>query len=110
MAQKGKIPGPEKYSHPRKNFNDVTKKSKIYTRDRDSSFDDIVKHAKSTPGIGKYDVTKYDEKVNKKCRAAYNLKDERIYPTDEAMYIAKKMPSSMAASDVKLDRVKPRPF
>ena len=46
----------------RTDFNDVKKKSKIYTKDWKSFYEDIVKEAKNSPGIGKYNVTEYDEK------------------------------------------------
>lgn len=59
MKDKAKIPSPDKYlcNVHRKNFNDLTKKSRIYAFERDlySTFNTITKDAKKTPGTGKYE-------------------------------------------------------
>ena len=100
------IPAPSKYAHLKKDFNDITKKSKIYTTDRTSSFDNVIKDAKKSPGVGRYDTLKWDEKMNKKAKVCYTQKQERIYPTDEQIYISKSIPSSYPA--VKLETIKKR--
>ena len=46
MVAKAKIPSPDKYAPIRANFNDIKKKSVIFTRDRESSFDFVIKAAK----------------------------------------------------------------
>ena len=73
MTQKAKIPSPDKYAPIRANFNDMKKKSVIFTRDRDSSFDFVIKAAKQTPGVGRYDTYNYDEKIIKPPRVNHRL-------------------------------------
>ena len=46
IHQKKNIPSPDKYAHLRPNFNDVSKKSKIYIADRQNYMNQIQKDAK----------------------------------------------------------------
>ena len=54
MEAKTKIPGPDKYecNVHRKDFNDMKKKSKIFTHERGSSVLDTIKESKKFPGVG----------------------------------------------------------
>ena len=82
-----KLPGPFSYksSAHRTNFNDITKRSKIYTQDRKSAIDIITKGSRWVPGIGKYKVDAYDEKVLKPPKGTYKQKCDRITFHDECM-------------------------
>jgi len=51
----------------------MKKKSVIFPRDRDSSFDFVIKAAKQTPGVGRYDTYNYDEKIIKPPRVNHRL-------------------------------------
>ena len=73
MKEKAKIPSPQKYAPIRANFNDMKKKSVIFPRDRDSSFDFVIKAAKQTPGVGRYDTQNYDEKIIKPPRVNHKF-------------------------------------
>mmetsp|Transcript_5481 Transcript_5481/g.9290 ORF Transcript_5481/g.9290 Transcript_5481/m.9290 type:complete len:268 (-) Transcript_5481:147-950(-) len=108
IEEKKLVPSPDKYSHQRKHFNDMRKNSKIYTRDRQSFFADVMKESKASPGVGKYEITAFDEKRNKRPNASYKQSQPRIYPSDEAMYISSQIPGSYPA--VKLDTIKKRPY
>jgi len=88
MKQKKLIPGPEKYNGHRKTFNDPNKKSKIFTYDRTNSIDDIIKAAKKTPGIGRYEVYAFDEKRIKPPKGIMN-KDIRWTTCDEELFLGK---------------------
>lgn len=57
-----KLPSPDKYNGHRANFNDMTKKSKIYMFERKVYIDDVKAAAKKTPGVGKYENFGWDEK------------------------------------------------
>ena len=72
MEAKAKLPGPDKYecNVHKKEFNDMTKKSKIYTHERRSSVLDTMNEAKKLPGVGKYETTAFDEK---RCRPPRGL-------------------------------------
>ena len=81
-----KVPSPDKYAPQRPHFNDITKKSKIYMFDRKVQIDDVIKAAKKTPGVGRYENRGWDEKMIKPPRGLskssmdkYNLFDEKIY-------------------------------
>ena len=86
MKDKAKIPSPDKYlcNVHRKNFNDITKKSKIYAFERQSTFNSIIKDAKKTPGTGKYETTAYDEKRLRPPRGIHKTSVERFTVLDEA--------------------------
>jgi hypothetical protein len=43
MKSSAKIPSPDKYAHPRKDFFDPLKKSRIYVHDRKAMYQDIEK-------------------------------------------------------------------
>ena len=94
MKEKAKIPSPDKYlcNVHKKNFNDLTKKSKIYTFDRQSTFNTIIKDAKKTPGTGKYETTIYDEKRLRPPRGLHKASAERITVLDEATAHGKSIP------------------
>lgn len=110
MKDKAKIPSPDKYlcNVHKKNFNDITKKSKIYAFDRQSSINQVVKDAKKTPGIGKYETTKYDEKYCKPARGLHKATVERITVIDEARNHGKSIPDKYP--EVELNSIKNRPY
>jgi hypothetical protein len=87
MNREKKLPGPSTYSNTnhRTNFNDMTKKSKILTHDRKSAIPIIANNNKWVPGIGKYNVAAYDEKMEKPAKGTYTFKDDRISTIDEAL-------------------------
>lgn len=89
-----KLPAPDSYSSSahRKNFNDVDKRSKILTNDRKSAIQIIASEKKWVPGIGKYNVTTYDEKFEKPAKGLHKTKDARITFHDEAMSRGKELP------------------
>ena len=76
MKEKAKIPSPDKYlcNVHKKDFNDISKKSKIYAYDRKSSFDDLIQISKKLPGTGKYDTTRFDEKRNRPPKGYHKVK------------------------------------
>ena len=94
MKDKAKIPSPDKYlcNVHRKNFNDITKKSKIYAFERQSTFNTIIKDAKKTPGTGKYETTQFDEKRIKPPRGIHKASVERFTVLDEAAVHGKSIP------------------
>ena len=94
MKDKAKIPSPDKYlcNVHRKNFNDITKKSKIYAFERQSTFNTIIKDAKKTPGTGKYETTNFDEKRIKPPRGIHKASVERFTVLDEAAVHGKSIP------------------
>jgi hypothetical protein len=73
MNREKKLPGPTTYKSTahRANFNDITKKSKILTHDRESAIPIIAGSKKWVPGIAKYDVEIYDKKREKPPRGTY---------------------------------------
>ena len=88
IAQKEKkLPAPTSYSSSahRKDFNDISKKSRIFTHERKSAIQIIAADKKWVPGIGRYDVTTYDEKRDKPAKGIYKTKDQRITFHDEAL-------------------------
>ena len=46
MRQSAQIPSPDKYTGARQNFNDLNKKSRVYTYDRKTHMDFVIKVAK----------------------------------------------------------------
>jgi len=46
QREKQKIPSPDKYAHLNLHFNDIHKKSLIYTSDRKFYFNDLIRSAK----------------------------------------------------------------
>lgn len=92
----------------RTDFNDVKKKSKIYTKDWKSFYEDIVKEAKNSPGIGKYNVTEYDEKKCKPPRGLFKVKSEKFTVSEEIMFAAKGKPGFYP--EVNQNLIKRRPY
>lgn len=94
MKTKGKIPSPDKYlcNVHKTHFNDLSKKSKIYMFERQSTFKSVEKAAKETPGIGRYDTQNYDEKRLRPPKGLYKTKDERVTVIDEARQHGKSIP------------------
>ena len=88
---KAKIPGPEKYecNAHRADFNDMLKKSKIYTHERRSSVLDAMNEAKKVPGVGKYETTAFDEKRNRPAKGGVSDKDQRVLGTDVIIHASK---------------------
>lgn len=91
MEAKKKIPSPDKYecNAHKANFNDVTKKSRIYTHERKSSVVEAMKEAGKLPGVARYKIETYDEARCKPPRGYSNIKDAKYSKTDEAVYAAK---------------------
>jgi len=110
MKDKAKIPSPDKYlcNVHRKNFNDITKKSKIYAFERQSTFNSIIKDAKKTPGTGKYETTAYDEKRLRPPRGIHKTSVERFTVLDEAAVHGKEVPDKY--NEVPLQTIKPRGY
>lgn len=52
----------------------------------------IVADNKSVPGIGKYNVTEFDEKRCKPPKGTYLMKEDRVSVIDEVLYLGKKKP------------------
>ena len=94
MKDKKKIPSPDKYlcNVHKTHFNDISKKSKIYMFDRQSTFKAIEKEAKKNPGVGKYQTELYDEKRNRPPRGLHKSSQERITVLDEARTHGKSIP------------------
>lgn len=95
MKEKAKIPSPDKYlcNVHKKDFNDITKKSKIFPYDRKSSIDDLMSISKQLPGTGKYDTTRFDEKHNRPPRGFHKVKAQRITVIDEMIAHGKSVPA-----------------
>ena len=64
MAEKAKIPSPDKYTGQRVNFLD-DKRHKIYAHERKFEFADLIKKGKNSPGCTSYNTTQFDEKYVK---------------------------------------------
>lgn len=92
MRQSAKIPGPDKYTGARENFNDVKKNSKILAFDRKTHMDFIIKAAKQTPGVGRYDSSNYDEKYEKPPKFGKAGKETKYNFVDESAYLGKISP------------------
>jgi hypothetical protein len=108
LEQKKQVPSPDQYSHPRKHFNDMNKRSIIYPNDRQTSMDEVIKTAKKTPGVCKYNITSYDEKMNKKPKGNFKLSEPRVLPTEETMAIKMEIPAFY--NPVTHYSIKPRPY
>ena len=91
MAQKAKIPSPDKYTGHRESFVDKRKVS-IYTTDRKSFCLDIEKKAKLVPGPAQYDTARFDEKYVKPPKTSYTKKAEKYSYVDEIQFVAKQTP------------------
>ena len=87
MKQSAKIPGPDKYlcNVHRTEFNDIKKKSRIYTSERKSCLNDIAIDAKKNPkpGVGKYEKFAYDEKRLKPARGVFRSRADKYSVVDE---------------------------
>jgi len=59
--------------------------------DRKNSIDDIIKAAKVTPGIGKYNLYDFDEKRVKPAKGKMS-KDEKFTIYDEMLFLGKGKP------------------
>lgn len=92
QKEKEKIPSPDKYANLNLHFNDISKKSLIYTSERKFYLNDLMKNAKVTPGIGKYDPYTYDERKLKPPKGCTTLKEEKISHTECVMYEGKSKP------------------
>lgn len=88
MAQKAKIPSPDKYTGHRESFVDKRKLS-IYTSDRKYTFSEIEKRSKLVPGPDKYENTRFDEKYNKPPKNCYTQKDSKYNYVDEIQFLQK---------------------
>merc|ERR1712167_264274 len=76
----------------KKEFNDMGKKSKIYTHDRRSSVADAIAESKKLPGVGKYETTAFDEKRCRPPKGSYGNKDQRVLNTDVVIHASKQVP------------------
>lgn len=86
----------------------MTKKSKIYAFDRQSSINTIVKDAKKTPGTGKYETTRFDEKYCRPPRGLHKASVERITVLEEAQIHGRSIPDKYP--EVELNVIKRRPY
>ncbi len=94
IKQKQKIPSPDKYALMRESFVDPKKQSKIYTADRGSTWNEVIKKAKLTPASNFYDKTQFDEKRMKPPRGyAHNMQTLKYSFIDEAIFLSKQSPS-----------------
>lgn len=59
--------------------------------------DIVIKKAKETPGVTKYNITEYDEKKCKPPKGLSKISSERITFTMEAEIHSKEIPSGYAA-------------
>ena len=100
------MPSPDKYTGPRENFNDMKKQSRIYTSDRKSSFEPIIKLAREKPGVGRYETYNYDEKVLKPPRVNHKMTSDKFNFLDEARFLSSQSPKFH--DPVKCDTYKPK--
>lgn len=76
----------------------------IYAKDRDSSFDFIIKASKETPGVGRYDTYNYDEKILKPPRVNHKMTEDKFNFLDECKFLGKISPKMN--DPINLDRIK----
>ena len=67
----------------------MNKHSKIYTHDKYSMLDEIVKTGKNSPGVGKYNVSEFFEKRVKPPRGYAKASEQKITNTDDVINFAK---------------------
>ena len=94
------MPAPNQYANVqhKKDFFDTNKKSKIYLNDRKSAIKMIIAENKHKPGVGKYNITEYDEKRIKPAKGTYTQKEDRVSSIDEALFLGKKKPGTYEAA------------
>jgi hypothetical protein len=94
------LPASNQYANVqhKKDFYDKNKKSKIYINDRKSAIQMIVADNKFVPGIGKYNITEFDEKRIKPPKGTYTQKEDRVSSIDEALFLGKKKPGIYEAA------------
>ena len=97
MEEKKNIPSPDKYScnSHTENLRGYNPKNAhlLYKNDRLSSMDIVIKKAKETPGVSKYNATEYDEKKCRPPKGLSKISSDRITFTMEAEIHSKEIPS-----------------
>jgi len=76
--------------------------------DRKSSFDEVIKKSKESPGVGKYEAQAYYNKRIRPPKGTYKQKQDRITLLDEAIFTSKQIPFDYNAP--RLDSIKKRPY